>query len=374
MPDTMTPRDRLLGALRGDHVDRVPLELAGFHVARRADIEKMPDPRKRLIAQRIFDDTHHYVGVPSCTNRMLMTPNQFIRRETKELADGCRRTSGVIEIPGGDLTFESMYDPHANTGWQVKYPVETFADIDRIASVAWELPPNLRCPQARAFDGELAGRGVLETRISSPFVCVAGMMSYQWFLELSLTEPKLIAELTDICCQRTLACVDVLFAEPAIEYVWLGGSEWVTPPMGAPSIYDALVQEQEREIIELIHARSNAVVHIHCHGHVRHALQRVIERGGDYTEPVEPPPDGDVTMAEAKQLAAGRVTLGGNVECRILCNESEEAVDTATRAAFEGGKQRFVLRPTEGPSPQISDQEFRNYMRMIDVWEELAEV
>jgi len=374
MPDTMSPSERCLAAIRGDAVDRVPLELAGFHVASRAEIEELGDPRKRPIAERIFAETHHRVVVPAGTNRMLMTPSQFIRTENEKLADGCRRTRGVIETPGGELTFESMYDPRMNTGWQVKYPVETFADIDRIASVPWELPRGLRCPQPRTFEGELAGRGILETRISSPFVCVAGMMSYEWFLELSLIEPTLIADLTDICRQRTLDCLDVLLAEPAIEYIWLGGSEWVTPPMGAPSIYDALVQEQEREIIERIHAKSSAVVHIHCHGHVRHALQRVIERGGDYTEPVEPPPDGDITMAEAKELAAGRVTLGGNVECRILCNEPEDVVEAATRAAFEGGKQRFVLRSTEGPSPQISEQEFRNYMRMIDVWEELAGV
>ncbi len=51
---------------------------------------------------------------------------------------------------------------------------------------------------------------------------------------------------------------------------------------------------------------------------MRHALERTIERGADYTEPVEPPPDGDITMAEAKRLVAGRLALGGNIDCRVL--------------------------------------------------------
>jgi hypothetical protein len=55
-----------------------------------------------------------------------------------------------------------------------------------------------------------------------------------------------------------------------------------------------------------------------------------------------------------------------------LCNETEDRVEAATRAAFEGDNARFVLRPTEGPSPRMSEREFRNYMRMIDVWEQLA--
>ncbi|MDF1516025.1 MAG: hypothetical protein P1S60_19610, partial [Anaerolineae bacterium] len=135
---------------------------------------------------------------------------------------------------------------------------------------------------------------------------------------------------------------------------------------------DTFVQEQERDLIAFAHRQGNVIVHIHCHGHVQHALQRTIERGGDYTEPVEPPPDGDITMAEAKRIAAGRITLGGNVECRVLCNENEQTVDAAVRAAFDGGKARFVLRPTEGPSPRMSQQEFRNWMKMVDMWENLA--
>jgi uroporphyrinogen-III decarboxylase len=191
---------------------------------------------------------------------------------------------------------------------------------------------------------------------------------------LCATDLELIKELTEICRQRILDCVKVLFSKPGIEYFKMGGSEWVTPPMAWPEIYDTLVQEQEKSIIDYIHENSDAVVHIHCHGRVRHALKRMIERGADYTEPVEPPPDGDITLAEAKEMAAGRITLGGNVECRVLCNESEDTVEEATRAAFEGGKECFVLRPSDFPSRVLGEKEYRNYMRMIDVWEELSPI
>jgi hypothetical protein len=57
-----------------------------------------------------------------------------------------------------------------------------------------------------------------------------------------------------------------------------------------------------------------------------------------------------------------------------FCYAGEEDAERAVRAAFEGGGRRFVLRPTEGPSPRLSEREFRDYMRMIDVWEELSPV
>ena len=368
----MTPRERLLAAMRGRVPDRVPLDLPGFHHASRSDLSKLSD--RREIAERVFGHTHFDVAVGAHINRFLITPPQRIRGEAKVEPNGHRITHGIIDTPRGELTFVHDYDPVARTTWTAKYPVETREDIERITSIPWELPKGLKPPDTGSLPDGFAERGILRTTISSPFVCVAGMMPYETFLEMCATDLDLIKELTEVCRQRTLDCLRVLFSKPGIEYVWMGGSEWVTPPMGSPALYDALVQEQERSIIDYVHSHSNAIVHIHCHGRVRHALARAVERGADYTEPVEPPPDGDITMAEAKRLGAGRITLGGNVECRILCNETEDAVEKAVRAAFEGGKERFILRPTEGPSPTLSERESRNYMRMIDVWEELSPI
>jgi len=370
----MNPKERILSTLRGQKADRVPLVFPGFSCRSHDDLEKIGDPLRREIAGRIIDETEFRVQVSSYINRMLVTPPQRIQSEQKNLPNGNRRTFGIIDTPLGELTYVTEWDPRSRTGWQVKYPVESEEDIKKIASVPWELPARLVPPDLDALPDEFSRRGILVTHMSSPFVCVSGMMSYEWFLQLCVLDPDLVGELTEICRRRILDCMRILLSRPGIEYVWMGGSEWITPPMAPPEVYDALVQEQERSIVQYIHENSDAIVHLHCHGRVRDALPKMIERGGDYTEPVEPPPDGDITMAEAKEVAAGRITLGGNIECRVLCIESENAVEAAVRAAFEGGKERFILRPTEASSPVLSEQEFRNYMRMIDVWEELSPI
>jgi len=367
----MTPRERLLTTLKGGTPDRVPLVLPGFDFISRDALEAHPDPLRRKVARRVFDNTTYRVQVPSYINRYLVTPPQRIHTTARVLANGLQETRGTIDTPKGNLTFTTRQDPVSETTWTLEYPVKTLDDIDKIASIPWELPEGL-APSQDEFPEDFPERGIRSTGISSPFVCVAGMMRFEQFLELTLTESALIADLTDICRQRTLDVLQVLFAKPGIEYLWIGGSEWVTPPMASPHTYDALVQEQERDLIAYAHEQGDVIVHVHCHGHVRHALQRTIERGGDYTEPLEPPPDGDITMAEAQVLAAGRITLGGNIECRTLCNETESAVETAIHAAFAGGKQRLVLRPTEGPSPRMSTLEFRNWMKMVDMWEDLS--
>ena len=327
-----------------------------------------------MVAERVYEATSYRHSIPSFVNRYLVTPPQRMRSRREELPGGGSRTMGQIDTPKGILTFASEYDADQDTTWQTEYPVKSPDDIEKIAAIDWELPPALAPPDVDELGDDPEGRRIVDTRISSPFVCVAGMMPFQMFLELAVAEPDLVDELTETCRRRILDILGVVFRGPGIEYVWIGGSEWVTPPMASPAVYDRLVQEQEKGLIGYVKANSEAVVHVHCHGHVRHAISQCIERGADYTEPVEPPPDGDVTMAEAKILAGGRITVGGNVECRVLCNESTDAVERATRAAFEGGKGRFILRPTEGPSPRLGEQELANYLRMVEVWEELSPI
>jgi len=370
----MNPRERILRTLKGQKADRVPLVLAGFAHRSRGDVEKIADPIRRRISERVVDEMDFRVQVPAYINRMLVTPPQRIRAEREDLPNGHRRSLGVIDTPKGELTFVTEWDPVSRTSWQVKYPVENKKDIEKIASVPWELPERLSPPDSGNMPDGFDERGILVTNISSPFVCVSAMMKYEWFLELCFLDLDLMRELTEICRQRVLDCVRVLLSKPGIEYVWMGGSEWITPPMAPPEIYDALVQDQEGSIIQYIHENSEAVTHIHCHGRIRDALPKMIARGGDYTEPVEPPPDGDITMKEAKEVADSRITLGGNVECRVLCNGTEDDTESAVKAAFEGGKERLILRPTEGPSPNMTEQEFRNYMRLIDVWEEMSPI
>ncbi len=364
----MTPRERWLRCMRGEPVDRVPLDLEGLHFARREDLARLADGRKREVAERMFDEAHFFHGVPAHLNRYLVTPPQRMRETGCEWDDGTEIRTGEIDTPKGTLVFRRGRHAASNTTWQVKYPVESMADIEKIRSVPWERPEALAPPDLSALPADFERRGVVRAGVSSPFVCVAAMMPYEMFLELCATELGLVRELTGMCLERTLDALDVLLAERTIEYVWMGGCEWVTPPMASPKLYEELVQAFETPIIERIHA-AGAIAHVHCHGNVRDTLELAIARGADYFEPVEPPPDGDITFAEAKAVTAGRMTLGGNLEARVLERGTLEEVEAATHAAFAGGRERMVLHNSAGPIAAYTEEIHRNYMRVLDFWE-----
>lgn len=322
---------------------------------------------------RVGEHLHFFQSYPSFVNRYLVTPAQRIQEVNRKEQNGDVIATTKIDTPKGPLTAVIGRNATSDTTWTLKYPVESRADIEKIRSVPWELPADLAPPNLFCLPESFSTRGIIYTGVSSPFVCVAGMMPYEYFLELCITEFDLIKDLTRQCCDRILNILDVVLSERTVEYVWMGGCEWLTPPMGSPMLYRELVQEFERKVIERIHA-GDAISHIHCHGNVRSTLELAIQRGGDFFEPVEPPPDGDITFAEAKALANGRITLGGNIEARVLENEDADTVEEATRRAFDGGKARMVLQTTAGPISKMTSRMIENYHRMVDVWEELSPI
>lgn len=367
----MSPRQRWLRTVQGQRPDRVPLELEGFRFRTREAVDALADSGRCRIAHRVFDETHYGVHCSTFINRWLVTPPRFIRETSRREGDGEVERTCEVETPKGPLTAATVTNALSDTVWTRKYPVESLEDIDRIRSVPWEVPEGLAPPDLDNLPDDFHERGIVTASISSPFVCVAGMMPYEYFLELCVTERALVEELTALCHQRIMDVLEVILAEESVECVWMGGCEWLTPPMGSLDLYQRLVQPYEQAIIERVHA-AGGLVHVHCHGNIRSTLPLVIARGGDYCEPVEPPPDGDITFAEAKALAAGRITLGGNVEARVLEYGRAQVVEDVTRACFQGTRERMVLRNTATPIGAMSPRMLENYGRMIDVWEELS--
>lgn len=369
----MTPRDRFLGCVRGRAVDRVPLYLEGLSYPTRNALANEPDPGRREVAERLFEKMHYHHRTPHCGNRWLMTPECRIRTVKEEETGEGITTTQEVDTPKGILTALTGRNPTSHTTWTIKYPVESPADMEKIRAVPWELPDNLTPPDPADVPDGFEERGIWHGAVSSPMVCVAGMMPYEYFLELCVTEFDCIRELTQICLDRILSVLDVTLSNDVIEVVWMGGSEWLTPPMGSPRLYEELVQRFEAPIIRRIH-EAGALSHVHCHGNVRSVLEATIRRGADFFEPVEPPPDGDLTFVEAKAITAGRMTLGGNIEARILEKGTAAEVEHAVRAAFEGGTDRMVLSSTAGPISTFDERMLGNYHRLIDVWEELSVV
>jgi len=81
-------------------------------------------------------------------------------------------------------------------------------------------------------------------------------------------------------------------------------------------------------------------------------LKSFIEMEIDATDPVEPPPDGDIELKEAREILGDKVTLIGNIEERVLETATKDEIENQVKKAIKEGKTPqggFILCPTAMP-------------------------
>lgn len=94
-----------------------------------------------------------------------------------------------------------------------------------------------------------------------------------------------------------------------------------------------------------------------------------LEMGIDATDPLESPPDGDVTLTEARKILGKKITLFGNVEERLFEIGTKDDVEKAVRKAIGEGAANgpFVLCPTAMPLTTPLDKKIQeNIIHYID--------
>jgi uroporphyrinogen-III decarboxylase len=134
----------------------------------------------------------------------------------------------------------------------------------------------------------------------------------------------------------------------------------------SPRLYDDLVVRYDQPLIALVHEYGK-IAHVHCHGKVREALDKIIAMGADLLDPVEPPPDGDIEFWEAKEKARGKTVLIGNIEFRHLEFATPAEIDAQVREAIQrGGKKGMILGVSATAITSISDRYRDNAIQYIE--------
>jgi uroporphyrinogen-III decarboxylase len=138
--------------------------------------------------------------------------------------------------------------------------------------------------------------------------------------------------------------------------------------MCSPAAFDALITPFDAPIFDLIHHYGGKVI-VHHHGNTDAILERIADLGADGIQPIEEPPIGDCTMAEAKRRIGDRVCLVGSVQYddfeRLTPDEMEALVARQIEDAGAGGG--MILAPTAGPyAARLSERQQENTIRFVD--------
>jgi len=385
----MTGKERLLSTLRGMPVDRAPIYLReGFNIAgdmfdepipqivgKGVDYEFMLTWKKEKIYSQLFNYVNQFADaiwhwdIGDYLNRFLMIPPKNIKRKTTQIDADIFQIEGEIKTPKGKLSYIDHVKKGINTYWQIKPLVEDIQDLKKLAAVPFDFDPNQISKHIENFDRrykELGDRGIMQLFISSPIVTISGAMNLETFLIMSVLERDFFHELLEELTNRIITIIEYVFSNYDIDTTAdIGGSEQCTPPLMAPNAYDEYVLPYDGRIVEKL-KQYGVLVNIHCHGHVKHALNCMIDMGADSTDPVEPPPAGDVEYKEARDIANGKLTLVGNLEFDELENSDREHIRYRINKIMSYGVDRLILCASAGPISKITKKMADNYRAWID--------
>ncbi len=387
MGDARRSARRLMACYRGEMADRIPIcSPISWHPMGDIDREKPGGWRgergfievARLVQEHC--DPHPLwspvppprVFSPFSYQRFLEAPQQYIEELPPQRRSTIRtRHTHVLHTPKGDLTWAYDEDDGIETRWDIVKPIQTIEDVDRMLSVPYRFgPPPPAAFEARRMYRAEAGRDALGgVSINSMVAMLCGVMDYELMLEWLLAEPAAIKALADAWLERTRRIVGYLL-DQGIGPMWhFNGVERACPPMMSPRQWDQWVVPYDGEIMRQIKKRDpKALIHVHCHGRVGTLLKSFLEMGVDSTDPVEPPPQGDIEMAAARGIVGDRMVLFGNIEFLDMETRTPDEMEALVRSAIEqSGKKRLVLYPSATPHEQHTPQMLANARRYIEV-------
>ena len=229
----MNNKDNFLSVLKGEVADYVPILLKNlFRYSSKGDIDNESDPGKREIAMRLFDHTISIVEYPDPG----VYPHIVGPAGSFENIENGKEVISKLHTPKETLTSIIGWNNQTKTHWCSKHFAGSIADLERIIEIPWELDPALSPPIDSDFPLGSDSRGIVRMRVSSPVTYVAGLLPFQYFLELCLTNTSLIKEITTTYKERIIQVLDVVLANRNVDVVMLSGSEELTPPMASPAV------------------------------------------------------------------------------------------------------------------------------------------
>lgn len=291
-----------------------------------------------------------------------------------ESAGGFTRTTRVLHTPQGDLRSVTQADPHVHTTWQVEHWCKSIEDVERALSIPY-VPATYDASDLGRVRQELEDHGIVMASLEDPAYLAADLMSFQDFLLWVVEETDQYARTVEILAERVRENLRRQLDCCVLDAYRICGPEYMTPPYLPPACFERFMMPHVRDMVEIIHERG-ARVRLHCHGKIGRVLDMIFETGCDGLDPCEPPPDGDIELAEVKRRCLARgVSVWGNIELKLLETATAAEVRDEVRRIFEVAKDGggFVLLPTAAPiSVPLSSRTEENYRAFIEAGLELG--
>ena len=371
----VTRRERLMATLRGETVDRQPVNF--YEIGGWTPDPDDPDPYNvfqgpgwRELLQFAEEETDlirmiHPERTPTPDN-----PRDEFRQVQTYEDGGSRYTRETWHIAGRDLTSLTRRDRDVATTWTLE---PLLKDADDVRAYL-ELPDAVfsyetSVEELKAAEAALGDAGIVMVDTHDPLCAAAGLFSMEGYTIVALTESSLFHRLLQKLARPLYATVRTV-ARDFPGHLWrVVGSEYASEPFLPPSLYEAYEVRYTQPIIDAIQ-RDGGYARLHSHGRLARILPAIVGMGVDGLDPIEPPPQGDVALIDVRRQYGDQMVLFGNLEASEIENLPPDAFEARVREALRQGTagtgRGFVLMPSACPyGREINTRVMTNYRTMV---------
>lgn len=345
----MTPKARLLAAIRGEETDHIPFSpfLAYY-------FESLP-PSVREKGQL------HYLqqlgADPLLRGSICAYATRSQRCSIKKWQEGDKRYE-VISTPRGELRFVYTYMPQARTWFLTGHPISGPEGIPAAIAYFEDLVVEERIQQANEAVRQLGEDGlymaILGTQTKSAYqYLLEDLVGTENLIYLTMDEPELLGELLSVMQEKDLETVRIT-AESDVE-VCISWEDSSTTNL-SPSLYKTYIAPQLSSWCDTLKKSGKLYVQHAC-GHIRDLLEPMAQQGLAAIESISPPPTGNVPMEHAFSVLPPQVSLIGGIEATHLLNDSVESLLACAEELAALRKNRgFILANSDSCPPGVSEE------------------
>ncbi len=354
----MTPRERLLAALRGEATDRLawaPM-LAYWWEALPPAIQKKG---QLAFLQEIGAD-------PLMRGTSQLFRTEIPGLDITETVRGKRKHT-TYATPVGKLEFTHTYVEKGNTWFLTEHPVkqsEDFTVLQWMNEKMRILPNEAQYEQDRSL---LGNDGLI-----LPLLCPYMKSSFQSLIEHWVGTEELTYMLADdpapvLSClavmqERTAETVRVSVSSEAEGFIFWEDSSTTNI---TPTWFQDHIAPEISQWSSLVHAEGKLLIHHAC-GHIRSILGMMAGTGIDAIESISPPPTGNVELWEAKDVLPDHIRLIGGIEPTVFLGSTEAELTIHVHRLMEKmGNKGWILSNSDSCPPGVSMEKFHLVTRLV---------
>ena len=367
---SMTPRQQMLAALRGEPLERVACATYNFHHLSPTFLQD--DYKPMLDAWWDCQD----VGVLCKTPHTMKGGRRDLYTTTVTQKGDTTIQTTVVHTPKGPLT-QVHATPKGQPGYTVEHFIKNDADIQRFISLPTD-PAAADLTVTKEWFHKLGDKGLSYVDYADPMYAVAQWFNFEDFAVRCITDYDTIQEMLEHEFKRIVAeLASVLEEAEGYEFLfYTAGPEVATPPMLPPRIFESAVAAYERQLVRMIQQAGHLVA-IHCHGKVGMVFDQFVGIGPNALEPLEPPPQGDVTLQDALDRAQGMCIMGHIQDQDLYLAQPGEMRAKVGQICdlikARGSYTGYIMTSTATPYMNPPPHDFvRNYVEYLRAAQELG--